>query len=132
MFRTFNAISNNPLVLFFIIALSFGILFFIIHSVSKFFEYDSDGMKVVVTNKGLLLPDRFNYREHTVEFDKTDLKGFKINNYIVYTSLVLLIKDRSGASIKERFNVTLVSRKKRKYIKQSLTKMIKINKKLAS
>ncbi|WP_452226955.1 hypothetical protein [Lacinutrix cladophorae] len=132
MFRTFNAISNNPLVLFFIIALSFGILFFIVHSVSKFFEYDSDGMKVVVTNKGLLLPDRFNYREHTVEFDKTDLKGFKINNYIVYTSLVLLIKDRSGASIKERFNVTLVSRKKRKYIKQSLTKMIKINKKLAS
>ena len=132
MFRMFNNVSNNPLVVFIIIALSFGVLFFVVHSISKFFEYDSDGMKVVITNKGLLLSDRFNYREHTVEFNKEDLKGFKFNNYLVYTSLVLLIKDRSGASVKERFNVTLVSSKKRKYVKQSLNKMIKNNRKLAS
>ncbi|WP_241492518.1 hypothetical protein [Lacinutrix himadriensis] len=128
----FNEISSNPLVVFLIIVLSFSLLFFAVHSISKFFEYDSDGMKVVVTNKGLLLSDRFNYREHTVEFNKTDLKGFKFNNYVVYNTLVLLIKDKSGTSKKERFNVTLVSKKKRKYIKQSLNKMIKNNRKLAS
>ncbi len=132
MFRMFNEISSNPLVVFLIIVLSFSLLFFAVHSISKFFEYDSDGMKVVVTNKGLLLSDRFNYREHTVEFNKTDLKGFKFNNYVVYNTLVLLIKDKSGTSKKERFNVTLVSKKKRKYIKQSLNKMIKNNRKLAS
>ena len=132
MFRMFNEISSNPLVVFLIIVLSFSLLFFAVHAISKFFEYDSDGMKVVVTNKGLLLSDRFNYREHTVEFNKVDLKGFKFNNYIVYNTLVLLIKDKSGTSKKERFNVTLVSKKKRKYIKQSLNKMIKNNRKLAS
>jgi hypothetical protein len=132
MFRMFNEISSNPLVVFLIIVLSFSLLFFAVHAISKFFEYDSDGMKVVVTNKGLLLSDRFNYREHTVEFNKVDLKGFKFNNYVVYNTLVLLIKDKSGTSKKERFNVTLVSKKKRKYIKQSLNKMIKNNRKLAS
>lgn len=132
MFRMFNNISNDPLVVFILIALSFGVLFFVVHSISKFFEYDSDGMKVVVTNKGLLLSDKFNYREHTIEFNKEDLKGFKFNNYVVYTSLVLLIKDRSGTSTKERFNVTLVSSKKRKYVKQSLNKIIKNNKKIVS
>ncbi|WP_452230273.1 MULTISPECIES: hypothetical protein [unclassified Lacinutrix] len=132
MFKMFSNISGNALVVFLIIALSFGLLFFVVHSISKFFEYDSDGMKVVVTNRGLLLSDRFNYREHTVEFTKTDLKGFKFNNYIVYTSLVLLIKDKSGTSRKERFNVTMVAKKKRKYIRQSLNKMIKNNRKLAS
>ncbi|MBQ0787519.1 MAG: hypothetical protein KBT69_08470 [Oceanihabitans sp.] len=132
MFKMFSDISGNPLVVFLTIALSFGILFFIIHSISKFFEYDSDGMKVMVTNRGLLMSERFNYREHTIEFTKTDLKGFKFNNYIVYTSLVLLVRDKSGTSRKERFNVTMVGKKKRKYIRQSLNKMIKNNRKLAS
>ncbi len=132
MFKMFSNISGNPLVVFLVIGLSFGLLFFVIHSVAKFFEYDSDGMKVVVTNRGLLMSERFNYREHTVEFTKSDLKGFKFNNYVVYTSLVLLIRDRSGTSRKERFNVTMVGKKKRKYIRQSLNKMIKNNRKLAS
>lgn len=132
MFRMFKTISSDPLIVFVLIAFIFGALFFIVHSVAKFFEYDSDGMKVVITNKGLLFSDKFNYKEHTVEFAKKDLKGFKFNNYLVYISLVLLIKDASGTSKKERFNVTLVTKKKRKYIRQSLNKMIKNNKKLAS
>ncbi|MBU2938647.1 hypothetical protein KO494_03745 [Lacinutrix sp. C3R15] len=131
MFRMFSTISNDPIVVFLIIAISFAILFFLVHFIAKYFEYDSDGMKVVITNKGLLLSDRFNYREHTVEFKKENLKGFKYNKYVVYTSLVLLIQDTNGASRKVRFNVTLVSKKKRKYIKQSLNKMIKNNRNLA-
>ena len=125
VFRAFSDVTDNPLATFLILILSFAVLFFLVHFISKYFEYDSDGIKVVVTNKGLLLSDHFNYREYTVEFYKDRLAGFKFNNYLVYKELVLYIKDTHGHTRKERFNVTLVSKKKRKYIKQSLSKMIK-------
>ncbi|MFL0352688.1 hypothetical protein [Xanthomarina sp. GH4-25] len=129
VFSAFSHLSPNPLITFFLLASSFGALFFIVHFISKYFEYDSDGLKVVVTNKGLLLSDHFNYREHTVEFYKERLSGFKFNNYLFFKSLVLYIENSKGQVRKERFNVTLVSRKKRKYIRQSLTKMVKQNRK---
>lgn len=125
----FKDLTSNPLLTFVIIALSFAFLFFVVHSISKYFEYDSDGLKVVVSNKGLLLSDHFNYREHTVEFEKENLTGYKFVNFIIYKGLILYIKDRRGHTKKERFNVTLVSKKKRKYIRQSLSKMIKLNRK---
>ncbi|HLV39034.1 hypothetical protein [Xanthomarina sp.] len=129
IFRVFNELTPNPLITIFVLVFGFGALFFIVHFISKYFEYDSDGLKVVVTNKGLLLSDHFNYREHSVEFHKDKLIGFKFNNYLVYKELVLFIKSSNGHTKKERFNVTLVSRKKRKYIRQSLSKMIKENRK---
>lgn len=129
IFRAFSDLTSNPLLTFVLMIFGFGALFFVVHFISKYFEYDSDGLKVVVTNKGLLLSDHFNYREHTIEFDKDKLVSFKFNNYFVYRELVLFIKSSSGHVKKERFNVTLVSRKKRKYIKQSLVKMIKENRK---
>jgi hypothetical protein len=129
VFSAFSHLSPNPLMTFFVLVFSFGAIFFMVHFIAKYFEYDSDGLKVVVTNKGLLLSDYFNYREHTVEFSKDKLSGFKFNNYLFYKELVLLIKDKHGHTKKERFNVTLVSNKKRRYIRQSLTKMIKLNRK---
>ncbi|TYA59062.1 hypothetical protein [Formosa maritima] len=129
VFSAFSDLTPNPLITFFVIVLSFGAVFFIVHSIAKYFEYDSDGLKVIVTNKGLLLSDHFNYREHTVEFYKERLTGFKFNNYFFFKSLLLYIKDSKGHVKKERFNVTLLSRKKRKYIRQSLTKMVKHNRK---
>jgi hypothetical protein len=129
IFSAFRHLTPNPLFTFLILVLSFGGLFFIVHFISKYFEYDSDGLKVIVTNKGLLLSDHFNYREHTVEFSKDKLTGFKFNNYLVYKELVLYIKDKHDHTKKVRFNVTLVSNKKRRYIRQSLTKMIKLNRK---
>lgn len=129
VFSAFSDLTPNPFLTFLIIVLSFSTIFFIVHSIAKYFEYDSDGLKVIVTNKGLLLSDHFNYREHTVEFYKERLTGFKFNNYFFIKNLVLYIKDSKGHVKKERFNVTLVSRKKRKYIRQSLTKMVKHNRK---
>lgn len=129
IFKAFSDLTANPLLTFFILVFGFAALFFIVHYISKYFEYDSDGLKVVVTNKGLLLSDYFNYREHTIEFYKDRLVSYKFNNYLVYKELVLYVKSSSGHIKKERFNVTLVSRKKRKYIRQSLRKMIKENRK---
>jgi len=118
IFRAFTNLTPNPLITAFILIFGFSALFFLVHFISKYFEYDSDGLKVVVTNKGLLLSDHFNYREHTVEFHKSKLKSFKIYDYLVYKELVLFIKSSNGHVKKECFNVTLVSRKKRKYIRQ--------------
>jgi hypothetical protein len=129
VFSVFSHLSNNPTLTFLIIFFAFVVLFFIVHYISKYFEYDSDGIKVVVINKGLLLSDYFNYREHKVEFGKENLMGYKFHNYLVYKTLILYIKDRKGNKKKEAFNVTLVAKKKRKYIRQSLSKMIKLNRK---
>ena len=130
VFRAFSDLTTNPILTFVIISFSFALVFFLVHFISKYFEYDSDGVKVVVTNKGLLLSEQFNYREHKVEFEKERLMGFKFHNYIVYKTLVLTIKEQHGEhKKKETFNVTLVARKKRRYIKQSLSKMVKSNRK---
>ena len=130
VFKTFTSESSNSLLIFIGVALGFALLFFLVHYISKYFEYDSDGVKVVITSKGLLFSERFNYRERILEFDKQDLYAYKFKNYVVYKTLTFFLKDSHGKKTKETFNVTLVTRKKRRYIRQSLSKMIKANKKL--
>ncbi|MFC0605734.1 hypothetical protein [Winogradskyella pulchriflava] len=114
----------------FFIFLGLFILLVLFHSVAGYFEYDSDGAKIIVLNKGLILTEYINYRENKVEFARQQLVGFKIKNYIFYKSLVLLIKGYDGRKTKERFNITLLKRKKLKYVKQSLSKTVKANRKL--
>ncbi len=127
LFSAFIHLTPNPTITIFVILVKFIGLFFIIHRISRYFEYDSDGIKVVVINKGLLLSDYFNYREHKLEFDKDRLMAFKFQNYIFYKSLTLYVKSSKGTTKKETFNVTLVGKKKRRYIRQSLSKMVKSN-----
>ena len=129
VFSAFKDLTNNSTLTFFIVAVSFAFVIVIVHYISRYFEYDSDGVKVVVINRGLLLSEKYNYREHKLEFEKEKLVSFKIHNYIIFKSLVLHVRDSRGHRRKETFNVTLVTRKKRKYIKQSLSKMIKTNRK---
>ena len=129
VFSAFKDVTNDGWFTFLIFLMGFVGMFFIVHWIAKYFEYDSDGVKVVVLNRGLLLTDYVNYREYKVEFDKKKLAGFKFRNYIFYKGLVLSIKNKSGTVKHAYFNVTLVDRKKRKYIKQSLRKILKENKK---
>ena len=130
VFNLFSDLTSNPTVVFVAISIGFIALFFLVHYISKFFEYDSDGVKVVVTNSGLLLSDNFNYREKKLEFNKEDIYAFKYKHYLIYRTLTLYIRDSRDKKRAERFNVTLMSKKKRRYIRQSLTKMIKTNKNL--
>jgi hypothetical protein len=129
VFSAFKDVTDHGWITFLIFLFGFAGIFFLVHWIAKFFEYDSDGVKVVVLNKGLLLTDYVNYREYKVEFEKERLAGFKFHNYIVYKSLVLSIKNKSGNIKHAYFNVTLIDKKKRKYIKQSLMKMLKENRK---
>ncbi len=153
--RTDNRSVKNTVVSIYFILIVFGILmitvfksleffvdstFFIIlglfitlvlfHSVAGYFEYDSDGAKVVILNKGLILTEYVNYREKKVEFARHELEGFKVNDYLIYKSLVVLIKSYDGSKVKHRFNVTLLKPRKLRYVKQSLKKTIKANRKL--
>ena len=129
VFSAFQHVTNNPKLTFFLFLFGFIGLFFLVHWISKFFEYDSDGVKVVILNKGLLLSDYLNYREYKVEFEKSKLVSFKVYDYLVYKSLVLYIKNQNQNIKCVNFNITLVNKKKCKYIKQSLRKMIKNNEK---
>jgi hypothetical protein len=111
----------------FFVFLGVFIVMVVFHSIAGYFEYDSDGNKIVVINQGLILTDYINYRQSKLEFTKNELVGFKIKNYVIYKTLVLLIKNQEGKRSKEGFNVTLLRRKNLKYVKQSLNKMMKEN-----
>ncbi len=111
----------------FFVLIGLFIVLIVFHSIAGYFEYDSDGSKIIVLNKGLLLTEYINYRERKLEFDRSELAGYKIKNFIIYKSLVLLVNKSNGKSIKERFNVTLVKKRKLKYVKQSLRKNLKEN-----
>ncbi len=127
VFSSFKHLLPNSTLTVLIVIFILIAAFVLIHQVSKYFEYDSDGVKVVVINRGLLLSEYLNYREHKLEFDKDRLTGFKFKDYIFYKSLTLYIKSSNGGTKKETFNVTLVSKRKRRYIRQSLSKMAKNN-----
>ncbi|TXG39303.1 hypothetical protein [Seonamhaeicola maritimus] len=129
VFSAFKNVTGNPMLTFFIFLFGFIALFFLVHWISKYFEYDSDGMQVVIVNKGLLLSDYLNYREYKVEFEKHNLISYKFRNFLIYKGLRLRIKNNNGNVKYVYFNVTLVSRKKRKYIRQSLRKMVRNNRK---
>jgi hypothetical protein len=125
VFQSFDAVSDSSLYVFFI-TLAIAI---IIHGIARFFEYDSDGPNLIVINRGLLLSDYFNYREYKVEIEKERVIGFRVKRFYVFNQLVILYKDRHGKHQKARFNVTLVKKRKLRYIRQSLSKIIKENKK---
>ncbi|MBT8254223.1 MAG: hypothetical protein HKN00_09530 [Flavobacteriaceae bacterium] len=129
LYSSFSEESQNPAITILIILGIFIVLLIITHNVSKYFEYDSDGIQVVIINKGLLVSEYVNYREHRVEFEKDDLLGYRFRDFIFYKSMVITLRDKQGKKHKERFNVTLVGRRKRKYIRQSLSKIIKENRK---
>jgi hypothetical protein len=130
LFSAFSELTSDPKLTFFIVIAVFLFLFLIVYKLSKYFEYDSDGVQVVIINRGLLLSDYVNYRERKIEFKKEQLIGYKFNNYFLYKSLIIYLSTKHGHRKKEEFNVTLVSRKKLKYIRQSLSKIVKRNKTL--
>ena len=123
----FIEIEDNALVIYGSILGGFVALLFITHRLCKYFEYDSDGLKVVIMTKGIILSDYLNYREYTVEFSKPDLIKFRMYDFIFFRMLVVYLKSRHGIR-RKAFNTTLVRRKKLRFVKQSLAKIIKENK----
>jgi hypothetical protein len=123
VFRSYGVLPESSLYVF----LGLFVFFILVHFIARYFEYDSDGPKLVITNKGLILTEFINYRQNKVELAKHKLVGYKIHNYLVYKILVVSIKRSNVKIYKERFNITLLKRKKMKYVRQSLKRIIKLN-----
>lgn len=112
------------------IGIFFLLVLIAVYFMARFFEYDSDTSKLIITSKGFILTDYINYREHKKEIEKHKVISFKIYNFLFYKSLVILRRSGDKVNVvKERFNITLLKKKKVNYIKQSLRKIIKENKK---
>jgi hypothetical protein len=94
---------------------------------NEYFEYDSTGMIVILKNDSIIKKDFFPLTVKTIEFPKEKLKDFKINNYIIYRSLSVYVSSKENGIIKQRFNITNISKKRAKYLKQSLKKVIREN-----
>ncbi|MGJ8549454.1 hypothetical protein [Winogradskyella wichelsiae] len=124
IFKSYHLVEGSSLY----VLLGLLIAVVIVHFVARFFEYDSDGANVIITNSGLILNDYFNYRENKVEVARNKLTGYKIVNYYLYKSLIVYTTNSKGQVSKERFNITLLKRKKVRYVRQSLKKIIKENK----
>lgn len=125
VFRSYGVFPKASMYVF----LGLIIIIGYVHFIARYFEYDSDGPKLVFTNKGLILTDFINYRQHKVEFAKHKLLEYKVHNYLFYKILVISIQQSNGKVHKESFNVTLLKRKKLRYVKQSLKRILKENKK---
>ena len=128
VFGLFQQWINNTFLEYSMILVFYGFLFLILHKIAKYFEYDSDGDVLVLINKGIVISEFFNYRENKAEFPKTKLLYYKLNNYIIYKSLNLYIRSGENRQKRLKFNVSLVSNKKLKYLKMSLNKVVKHNK----
>lgn len=128
VFGLFKDWINNSIIKYTVLILFFGLLFYLLHKVSKYFEYDSDGNVIVLINRGLIVSEFFNYRELKAEFPKEKLLYYRINKYFIYKSLNLYIKSNEQHQKRIRFNVSLVSRKKLRYLRMSLDKVVKQNK----
>lgn len=128
VFGLFHRWINNTFLEYSVILVFFAVLFLILHKVAKYFEYDSDGDALVVINRGMIISEFFNYREKKAEFPKTKLLYYKLNNYIIYKSLNLYIKSGENRQKRLKFNVTLLNRKKLKFLRMSLNKVVKQNK----
>jgi hypothetical protein len=128
VFRLFGDwIHNTKLELGLIIAF-FIIVFIALHYISKYFEYDSDGDILVIINRGLIVSELINYREKIVEFPKRKLLYYKLKDYGIYKSLNLYIRSGENRQKRIKFNVTLVPKRKLRYLKMSLDKIVKHNK----
>ena len=121
VFSSLELVENGVFYVF----LGFLVFLVLVQSIAGYFEYDSDGDKIIVINKGLILTEYINYRQKKIKFKRNQLVGFKIKNDFFYKSLVLQIKTHEDTVVKYRFNVTLLKSKKIRYVKQSLRKIFK-------
>ncbi|MEM6720063.1 MAG: hypothetical protein AAF611_12135 [Bacteroidota bacterium] len=113
--------------LWYAIPVTLVFIIIVFYSTAKYFEFDSDGNVLTFINKGLFISNFINYREHRAEFPKEKLKRYRIQNYVLYSFLYVYVKSKSNQIKRVRFNITLLSNRKKRALKKSLEKVLKHN-----
>ena len=107
-----------------------GIIFLLMIYVyfgGKYFDYDSDGNLISISNRGILLSNFLNYRTRQIDIQKHKVYDYAIYDFLIYKRLIIYTKSKRGMA-KYRANITFVSPRKIDFIKQSLKKVIQENK----
>ena len=128
VFGLFKTWIENSTMKYTVFVVFFAVLFLVLHKIAKYFEYDSDGHVLVIINRGFVISEFIKYGEVKAEFPKSKLLYYKLNKYFLYKSLNLYIRSGNNHQKRIKFNVSLVSNKKLKYLKMSLDKVVKQNK----
>ena len=125
LFIALTPIHNNKysVIKYFFLGSAIVLALYVIIS-NAYFEYDSTGMVVIIKNDTIVKKYFFPLAVKSVEFPKGKLKKFKINNYILYRSLNIYLDSKENGTVKNHFNITNISHKRAKYLKQSLEKVI--------
>ena len=127
LFFMFFQDEFNKIKLWYVIPILLIFILGNVYSSAKYFEFDSDGNVLTFINKGLFISNFINYREQRAEFPKEKLKRYRIQNYIFSCKLYIYIKSKNKGVKRLQFNISLLSSRKKKALKQSLDKVLKHN-----
>ena len=72
VFNAFSFLTSKPLLTFALVFGGFLIVVLSLNRVSKYFEYNSDGVEETCIHRGILLSQYLNYSERLFEFEKSD------------------------------------------------------------
>ncbi len=109
-----------------IILIVFGIYF---HRIAQLFEFDSDGETLNFKNNGVFFSKFMEYRVKRAEFPKGKLIDFSILDLGIFSSLKIIIQSKRKKGPRTyTFNITFLSRKKKRGMKESLRKVVEKNK----
>ncbi len=109
-----------------ILLLLFGFYF---HRIGQLFEFDSDGETLNFKNNGVFFSKFMEYRVKRAEFPKQKLVKFEVSDYGIYASLKIYITSRRKKGPRSyTFNITFLSKKKKRGMIDSLNKVLTKNK----
>ncbi len=109
-----------------ILLILFGIYF---HRIAQIFDFDSDGETLNFKNNGLFFSKFMEYRVKRAEFPKGKLLDFKVRDFLFYATLIIHIQSRrKKGPRKYTFNITFLSKKKKRGMIESLRKVLEKNK----
>ena len=93
---------------------------------AAYFEYDSFGPKLQFRSKRFIR--RFtNNKRRKLEIEKTHLKKYVLNDFLIHKSLIVHYTGKNGDMKKAFFDITFLNAHKTDLLRQSLNKVLRTN-----
>lgn len=94
----------------------------------KYFEFDSEGALIGIYTRGVIFSEVINYRDKRFDLKREHIYKYSILNLFFYKRLTLYYKS-STRKQKIKINITLLSPRKTRYLRKSLSKLVRQNSK---